>query len=61
LTIDALPRDAPEPDSLMPSYDLTDADRAALIELLRETIATDRCITRPNAAAVARIADNGRA
>jgi hypothetical protein len=40
---------------------LTDADKAALIELLRETVATDRCITRPNAAAVARIADNGRA
>jgi hypothetical protein len=42
LTIDALPRDPPCTDPLMPSHDLADADKAALIELLRETIAADR-------------------
>jgi hypothetical protein len=30
-------------------HDLTDTDRTALVAPLRETVATDRCITRPNA------------
>ena len=34
-------------NSLMPPFDLTDDDRAALIALLRETIAADRFLMSP--------------